>query len=371
MSVTVRELLERFGCMREDSIYAGSTPEMLDFKLFSKDFYELDTSGRKAVLRFKNSVDILDFDQLKNCLPELRGIRHEGRDKFPYFVENLGMIAAALDQDRKQVAVEGGPCLFSMNEVVAEVTDRNGRTAYFDYSEGEPCGNTVQEIKDENFAVYVRKNIADIRSIHFQCYKTDLSPQEYLHLHMPFEVASALGTGLVITLPDMSYLKYLESALEGADSGFRTDVLREFNEILCRTTEMYLQVIRDLQDQFRVGDFTILYSRNQEMLDRFYKEREPFIERNKVLKNLTGKPEKLEPLKDYISMPALPYYLHGATRILEVNSVVEADSFRKCMRAHKGVAEFACILFPELLSGDGVNTMYFAMPEYKQYGSYK
>ena len=146
MSVTVRELLERFGCMREDSIYAGSTPEMLDFKLFSKDFYELDTSGRKAVLRFKNSVDMLDFDQLKNCLPELRGIRHEGRDKFPYFVENLGMIAAALDQDRKQVAVEGGPCLFSMNEVVAEVTDRNGRTAYFDYSEGEPCGNTVQEI---------------------------------------------------------------------------------------------------------------------------------------------------------------------------------------------------------------------------------
>ena len=371
MSVTVRELLERFGCMREDSIYAGSTPEMLDFKLFSKDFYELDTSGRKAVLRFKNSVDMLDFDQLKNCLPELRGIRHEGRDKFPYFVENLGMIAAALDQDRKQVAVEGGPCLFSMNEVVAEVTDRNGRTAYFDYSEGEPCGNTVQEIKDENFAVYVRKNIADIRSIHFQCYKTDLSPQEYLHLHMPFEVASALGTGLVITLPDMSYLKYLEGALEGADSGFRTDVLREFNEILCRTTEMYLHVIRDLQDQFRVGDFTILYSRNQEMLDRFYKEREPFIERNKVLKNLTGKPEKLEPLKDYISMPALPYYLHGTTRILEVNSVVEADSFRKCMRAHKGVAEFACILFPELLSGDGVNTMYFAMPEYKQYGSYK
>ena len=84
-----------------------------------------------------------------------------------------------------------------------------------------------------------------------------------------------------------------------------------------------------------------------------------------------GKPEKLEPLKDYISMPALPYYLHGTTRILEVNSVVEADSFRKCMRAHKGVAEFACILFPELLSGDGVNTMYFAMPEYKQYGSYK
>ena len=40
------------------------------------------------------------------------------------------------------------------------------------------------------------------------------------------------------------------------------------------------------------------------------------------------------------------------------------------MKAHRGAAQFACIMFPELRSADGIHTMYYAPPEYKEYGSY-
>ena len=183
-------------------------------------------------------------------------------------------------------------------------------------------------------------------------------------------IAAALGIRLVITLPDMSYQKYLGQALEGASPEFRKAVTEEFDGILYPVADLYLDLVSRLQKHFRVRDLTILHGRNRELLEKFYRERAPYIERNKILRNLTGKPEKLESLKDYISMPALPYYLHGSARVLEVNSAVEVDSFRKCMRAHKGTVEFACILFPELLSGDGIHTMYYAQAEQKQYGKY-
>ena len=70
-------------------------------------------------------------------------------------------------------------------------------------------------------------------------------------------------------------------------------------------------------------------------------------------------------------MPALPYYVFGSKYILEVNSMDETDSYRKCRKAHKNEVVMGCILFPELLSGDGENTIYCTTLEYKEYGKYK
>ena len=104
---------------------------------------------------------------------------------------------------------------------------------------------------------------------------------------------------------------------------------------------------------------------------KLYEEkRAPFIERNKILKSLTSNDAKLESIKDYISMPALPYYIFGSENILEVNSMDETDSYRKCRKAHKSVLSLSCILFPELLSRDGENTIYCTDLEYKDYGNY-
>ena len=60
-------------------------------------------------------------------------------------------------------------------------------------------------------------------------------------------------------------------------------------------------------------------------------------------------------------MPALPFYLLGIRDILEIDSVDETDSFRKCGKAHKGTINLSCILYPEKLSADGKNTVYHAL----------
>ena len=66
-------------------------------------------------------------------------------------------------------------------------------------------------------------------------------------------------------------------------------------------------------------------------------------------------------------MPALPFYLLGIRDILEIDSVDETDSFRKCGKAHKGTINLSCILYPEKLSSDGKNTVYHANQEFKEY----
>ena len=376
MSFSIREYLTENGVALRDSVYEASDPAMLDFQIYSGDFYKLTEKNGKKALRYKNAVDLMGFEMLTGCLPALDRIRLADRRLFPYGVENLDRFADALAGDRARAAVEGGPCLFSAREVIAEVSERTGRTLYFDYSEGkaypgagaDPLPEEDQEI--EGFASYVRFHMGTISDIRFHSHKTGLTPQEYLHLRMPFEVAAALDLPLVLTLPDMSYRKYLAYALEEADETFRARVMEAFDGILYSTVDKYLELIDRLQQAFRVRDLKIVHGRDRDLLEKFYAERAPFIERRSILKNLTGIPEKMEPVKDYISMPALPYYLDRADWILEVNSVVEADSLRKCMKAHRGAAQFACIMFPELRSADGIHTMYYAPPEYKEYGSY-
>jgi hypothetical protein len=114
-----------------------------------------------------------------------------------------------------------------------------------------------------------------------------------------------------------------------------------------------------------------MHSRDRSVMERFEEARKPYIERNKILRNLTDNQVRLEAIKDYISMPALPLYVYGAKMILEVNSVVEIDSYRKCRKAHKGAAEFCCILFSEMLSADGENVNYTAPVKYKEYGHFR
>ncbi len=223
MSFSIREYLTENGVALRDSVYEASDPAMLDFQIYSGDFYKLTEKNGKKALRYKNAVDLMGFEMLTGCLPALDRIRLADRRLFPYGVENLDRFADALAGNRARAAVEGGPCLFSAREVIAEVSERTGRTLYFDYSEGkaypgagaDPLPEEDQEI--EGFASYVRFHMGTISDIRFHSHKTGLTPQEYLHLRMPFEVAAALDLPLVLTLPDMSYRKYLAYALEEAD----------------------------------------------------------------------------------------------------------------------------------------------------------
>ena len=366
MEYTIQEMTARKGRSLEETDYFHSPPDMLNFRLISGDFYKWN--GGK--LRFKECVDVMDFEQAAAVFPPLEAVQYRSREKFPYFAGGLDTLAAAVESG-ESVAVEGGPCLFGEYEVTVSVRLKSGETRLFDYANGKGYLEGTDFEETDGLADYLRGNGAQVTEIGFRQDKWDLTPQEYLNLLYPFEIAAALGGPLVIPIPDMSYRKYLLYALDAVSEDIRKQALEEFDGILNRIADIYLETIAKLQDRFQIQRFACVHRRAPAALERWYERRGLYIERGKVLRSLTRLPEKIEPIKDYISMPALPFYLFNERNLLQVDSVDETDSYRKCRKAHKNALRMGCILLPELLSGDGVHTLYNAPLQWKAYGNYK
>ena len=147
--------------------------------------------------------------------------------------------------------------------------------------------------------------------------------------------------------------------------------MKDFNQIIRKIDGYYIELIDKLQEEFQIGQFQCVYDGNTTALEKWYTDRVSYIERGKVLNSLTRLPEKLDAIKDYISMPGLPYHLFGSELILMVNSMYETDSYRKCKKAYRRAFQMGSILYPELLSEDGVNIIYDAPTKYKKYGNYE
>lgn len=368
MEYTIQEMIAHKGRVLEETDYVCCNRDMLNFRLISGDFYEWN--GGK--LHFKQCADVMDFQQTAEAFPAFASVQYKSREKFPYFVGGLDTLTEAKERG-ETIAVEGGPCLFGEHEVTVSVRLKDGGgERLFDYANGK----AYLELEEDNFseteglADYLRLNGERVERIDFRQNKQDLTPQEYLNLRYPFEIAAALRGALVVPIPDMSYRKYLLYALDAIPENVRKQALEQFDEILNRIADMYLDVIGKLQARFQIARFACVHRRDPAALETWYDKRAPYIERGKVLRSLTRLPEKIEPIKDYISMPALPFYLFGAENILQVDSVDETDSYRKCKKAHKNALHMGCILIPELLSGDGVHTVYTAPLQWKEYGHY-
>ena len=251
MEYAIREMIARKGRALEETDYARSNQDMLDFRLISGDFYEWD--GGK--LRFKDAGVVMDFAQVAEAFPPFGHIQYKSREKFPYLTDNLDALLTERKRG-KTVAVEGGPCLFGEHEVLVSVQLKNGLTRLFDYANGKayPPGteNPSAELfaadtrKDacaadmdgapETLAEYLRLHGRQTERISFRQEKQALTPQEYLNLRYPFEMAAALGGPLVIPIPDMSYRKYLLSVLEFVPEELRAQTLAEFDAVSDRIT---------------------------------------------------------------------------------------------------------------------------------------
>lgn len=376
MFYTVRKLLEDGGVPLSQTVYANCSDEMLDFRIASGDFYEIPNLD-DGVLRFKNTANVCSFDQIADVLPGLDRIDLRRSEIYPFCVANLDLIAQGLRHTPESVSVEGGPCLFGEHEVTGIVTLANGESCRFDYSCGkrytDSSSDTYREELDESeadLASFICSHAHEIADISFESYKTGLTRQEYMHSILPFAFAAALDVPLVMTLPDMSYRKYLEYASRQLPEDMAEKTMDAFDDILYQIADYYLALFDKLKDHYQPKRLAIVHNRDAELVRFFEKARRPYIERNKVLRYLTANPAKLEPIKDYISMPALPLYLFGSHTILEVNSMDETDSYRKCRSAHRRDAKFGCVLFPEMLSADGENTLYCAPVQYKEYKDY-
>ena len=371
MITSVREICKEKGISIKDTCYRNSRTEMLDFRIVSGNFYDVArTDDGDAILRYKEYVEIQDFPTVVRQLPQLKDIRYPIREELPYFTSGLSRIAQSIS-DGKPVAVEGGPCLFGTDEVSVHVIRKDGRRDSFDYNTGKSYLEQEEEGGDIGFREFVKRHGGEIREVHFENRKPGLTPQEWAFLKYPFEIANALNAPLVIPIPDLSYIKYLDAVLEPVEERVRREALEEFRAISHEICDLYLNVIAGLRLRYPGIRCDVVHDRDRELCARYYAARKPFMERGKILRGLTGFPEKLESVKDYVSMPALPYYLYGIDTVIEVDSMDETDSFRKCRKAHKSRLNLSCILFPELLSKDGIHTIFDAPWKEKEYGMYE
>lgn len=371
MIQSIKNICTERGVDLNDTVYGNSSPEMINFKIVSGDFYEFkDKACGKRILCYKNCLEILDFPMIKEQLPQLDKVRFSKRDSFPYFSAGLCDMKKIIGRGEK-VAVEGGPCLFGTNEVIIEVIRKDGRRDYFDYNTGKAYLEYKQDEKDMDFADYINRNPEEIQTIHFDNKKTGITPQEWAFMKYPFEIAEAMDAPLVIPIPDMSYLKYLSAVLKNTEEAVRRNAIEEFCHVEYEITDLYLDMIEQMRGLYRGVPCEVVHARDKQLCEKYYEARSSYMDRNKVIKNLTTIPEKLESVKDYVSMPALPFYLLGIHNVIEVDSMDETDSFKKCRRAHKGILNLSCILFPELLSTDLVHTIFDAPWERKEYGRYE
>lgn len=367
--ISVDQLCAENHLQVSDTAYRNSKKKMLEFQIVSNNHYAFFRQGEQNLLKYKNSVEIADFPMLTQALSHLQSVDYLKKNDYPYFTAGLPEIAGKIKAG-EPVAVEGGPCLFGTDEVTAEVTTKTGAKLYFDYSTGRSCREDDACRENGSFGTYTLLHGPEIREIHFENKKTALTLQEWAFIKHPFEIANALRGPLVIPIPDFSYMKYLDAVLQNTDDGVRRNAMEEFRKEAHKITDLYLELIQEMQGRYHGMRCEVVHDRATELCERFYRERAPYIERHKVLRILTGIPEKLESIKDYVSMPALPYYLFGIPNVVQVDSMNETDSYRKCKMAHKGVLTLACLLFPELLSSDSVHTIFDAPFDRKEYGNY-
>lgn len=371
MITSITEICEKKGISIPDTCYRHSCQEMLDFKIVSGDFYDVSRNAAgDSILRYKNAVEILDFPMLTQILPQLAGIRYPIREELPYFTAGLSDLARKITAG-EPVAVEGGPCLFGTDEVRVQVLRRDGQVDFFDYNTGKTYSQQDNGPVGMDFSQFVKLHAGEIQAVHFENRKPGLTGQEWAFLKYPFEIAQALSAPLVIPIPDLSYIKYLEAVLLPVEPSVRQEALAEFQDISHGICDLYLDLIARMRTLYPSIHCDVVHARDRELCQRYYAARAPFMERPKTLRSLTGIPEKLESVKDYVSMPALPYYLYGIENVIEVDSMDETDSFRKCRKAHKGKLQLACILFPELLARDKVHTIFDAPQKEKEYGKYE
>ena len=191
--------------------------------------------------------------------------------------------------------------------------------------------------------------------------------QEQESLEVLFALAAPLGARVAIPIPDISYLKYLYTIGLPLPEKFREQSVEDFRKITRRIADLYLVQIEKLKRKYPEVEVQVLHERNQELVDLFYEKREAFFCKSGLIRRLTAKRAKTDAIFDYISMLALPYYIWETPCVIQVDNLDETDSYRKCRKVHKNAFALASVLYPEKLSRDGVNTIFNAPVEYKDY----
>ena len=364
MISTIKEI-----CKDNTEVFADFGERERDYKIISGDYWEVkENAYQKPALYFKNVVETVDSTEIERRIPKLKGIGEVRGFNIPWMVDGLEKINEAIEAGRK-IGISGGPCLFGEHEVDVIILLKDGRKIIFDYSTGKNyleehdfC-NTTNDLNE--FVLTNEGKIADIR---FEDKKDGITNQEYYSIKYLFDLGKMLDAKVMIPLPDMSYIKYLRFMMaELGDGEMAKKAVKELSDIAYRISDMYIDFVDIFSKKYPGVEYLVIHERDTVNLEKYYEKREPYYQKHALMRTITGIPQKTESIKDYISMPAMPFFIDGITDVLQCDSLDETDSYRKCRKAVKGAVNLACMLYPEKISRDGENTIFHADKEYKEY----
>ncbi len=327
--------------------------------------YGFDFRKRKAII-YKNTVYFSWFDDLQKMFPMLAKIRTEDIRQIPLFVSHLEKLREAVDR-KETVGFVGGPCLFGVDEVLIEFQTEDGQTEIFDCSCGRRCLAQAAIWGGESIEDYLADKGEKICSFRFLNRKTGVTRQEYDSIRYLFATAEVFHGKIVIPLPDLSYFKYMEKSLCKLSEFMVKRIMSEFRRECYCITDKYVRVIGEIAREYPQIEYTVVHHRNRELCRLFEQCREKYIKDSSYMQKITGRDQKKEAVVDYITMLALPYYIYGTSYVVQVDSVDETDSGRKCNKIHGQDMELIQILYPEYLSSDGKHTIYNTSLEHKDY----
>ena len=327
--------------------------------------YGFDFQTRKAIL-YKNTVYFSWFDDLQKMFPALERIRTEDIRQIPLFVSHLEKLREVV-RHKEPVGFVGGPCLFGIDEMLIEFQRLDGHNEIFDCSCGRRCVAQAKIWGEESIEDYLAEHGDQVCSFRFLNRKNGVTRQEYDSIRYLFAVAEIFHGKVVIPLPDMSYFKYMEKSLWKLPEFMVKRIMKEFYRECYGITDKYIRMIEKIAQEYPQIEYTVVHHRNRELCRLFEQRREKYIKESAYMRKITGRDQKKEAVVDYITMLALPYYIYGTSYVVQVDSVDETDSGRKCNKIHGKDMELIQILYPEYLSSDGKHTIYNASLEYKDY----
>jgi len=325
----------------------------------------------KHVITYKNAVLCNTFRNMEALIPEL-GRMEKGRlGEIPIFTRAFSKLADGVNGRRgngQKMAVVGGPCLLGTGEMTIRVRHRDGRSFGFDFN---TRGYADRPHDGDVMGSHFRKYADVIEAVSFENKKKKMTLQDYEFTRMPIEFARALDAPVVIPLPDMSYMKYIDAVTSVLDRDIRVRAMEDFTAEMHGISDLFLAVIEELLRALRPPKLEVIHDRNRPGLDAFYNGRAPFynsfISSGRGLKAIGEQPDMMESVADYIFYPGLPRYLWGIDNILQVDSLRETDSLIKCTYAHWSAISLHGALYPERLGKSGERPTSNTDPEDKEY----
>lgn len=377
-----RDLTVDVDSRREKKIHFRREKKQMD-QMFSEQaaqeiFGVPDAGFCPYVVRSRDILSAFDLTELEfpTSEPDASGVSGQTRPGVqtgdlwsrPWFTADLNSLKNTVSRGTTP-GMEGGSCLLGNNEMQFLLTIDDDREYLFDF-------NTMRQVEDEysltdtetssQLSDFVRANKDRIIKGTVKCHKDAITIDEYEEFTFLFSLARMLRARLVVTIPDMSYEKTFLQLFGDLKEDIFEPFYEEFMQKVFAVSDLNLRWIDRFAKKYGNTDYVVLHKRAEEIHDCFARNRDHYM-RKDVIGKITGRDGREAAIRDYICMPAMPYYLWGLEELIEVNRLEEYPSVEKCRRVHRGRIHLNSLLYPQKVCANGRTSGFYADRGSKKY----